>query len=97
MARGPDRVLDVGEGDRAAGGRERVVGGDGQQDAFADQVEPVDVAIPRRRHGVVVEPDHDVHGPRAQLLQGGRGLALEDLDVQVRRRRRQRGQRRRQQ
>jgi len=45
----------------------------------------------------VGEPDHDVHGPRAQFLQGGRGLALEDLDVQVRRHLCQRGERRRQQ
>ena len=56
----PGGVLEGGEGDRAGGPRERVVGRDAQQDRLADQILAVDVPVARDGHRVVVDADDEV-------------------------------------
>ncbi len=59
-----------------------MVGVEREQDVLAQEVTAVDVSLSWDRYWVVLDTNHQIDGLRAQIVQRGRGFALDDFHLE---------------
>ena len=80
---GPDRVFAAGERHRAMCGQRGVIGVQGREDVFAQEVLAVDIAVAGDRDRLVFDAHDEIDLAGAQFGNRRGGFTLDDLDAKI--------------